>query len=58
LLANKPRFAPPFLRYITPEQRGLVKSLGEVEEEKKGVVRAELHLPQYHQLYVVEPDKL
>ena len=58
LLANSPRLAPPFLRHITPEQRGLVKSLGEVEEEKQGTVRAELHLPQYHQLYVVDPDKL
>jgi hypothetical protein len=58
VLAKTPRLAPPFLRYISPEQRGLVKSLGQVEEEGKGPARAELHLPQYHQLYEVIPDKL
>ena len=58
VLARTPRLAPQFLRFISPEQRGLVKSLGEVEEDGKTPAQAKLYLPQYHQLYEVIPDKL
>jgi hypothetical protein len=59
LLAKQPRLAPPFLRHVKPEERGLVLHLPQLSGESKPDDRKmQIYLPQYHQLYAVDPDKL
>ena len=49
-LAKSWRAAPPFLRAITPEERGQVLQIRDTTMT--------FYPPQYLQLYRVEPDKL
>lgn len=59
ILAKEVRKAPPFLRHISAEQRGLVAELPQLAGERKPDDRkVQFYFPQYHQLYIVEPDKL
>jgi hypothetical protein len=58
VLARSPRLAPAFLRYVSPEERGLVAPLAQLADDGKTSKAASIYLPQYHQLYTVEPDKL
>jgi hypothetical protein len=58
LLAERPRVAPPFLRYITPKDRGLVVEVPQLSGGDANAKGMQIFKPQYHQLYAVEPDKL
>lgn len=59
ILADHPKLAPPFLHYVTPKERGLVQELPQViGNSTPDGPKMELYRPQYHQLYIVEPDKL
>jgi hypothetical protein len=58
LLAEHPRLAPPFLRYISPKERGLVVEVPQFDPKATNEKEAQVFLPQYHQVYAVEPDKL
>jgi hypothetical protein len=50
--------APPYLRFISPEERGLVAPVPQPAGAEAGSAPASLHLPQYHQLYLVQLEKL
>lgn len=58
VLAESPRLAPPFLRYVTPAERGLVHKMGHVKDGKFEETSVQLFEPQYHQIYLVLTDKL
>ncbi len=58
VLAESPRLAPPFLRYVTPAERGLVHTMGRLKDGKFEETSVQLFEPQYHQIYLVLPDKL
>lgn len=59
LLAKRTNQAPSFLRYISPKERGLVAEIPQLAGENAAQEKkVQLYLPQYHQLYIVEPDKL
>lgn len=59
LLAKRTNQAPNFLRYVSPKERGLVAEIPQLAGENAAQEKkVQLYLPQYHQLYIVEPDKL
>ena len=58
VLAESPRQAPPFLRYVTPAERGLVHTMGRLKDGKIEETSVKLFEPQYHQIYLVLPEKL
>jgi hypothetical protein len=57
-LAENFHRAPPFLRYVTPEERGLVLGIGKKKDGKVEETSMKLYEPQLLQLYEVLPDKL
>lgn len=56
-LAENGREAPPYLKYITPEDRGMVLTLKRKQEETPEHP-IQFYLPQMLKLYEVLPDKL
>ncbi len=58
VLAKSWRSAPPFLRYVTPEERGQVRKIQVTEGGKTEDTSMTFYAPQYHQLYEVKADKL
>lgn len=58
LLSESGRFAPPYLHFVTPEERGLVFGVAHKVNGTLVPERTTFHLPQLLKLYEVLPDKL
>jgi hypothetical protein len=58
LLAESPRQAPAYLRLVTPRERGLVVEVSHGTPEDPATPATEFYKPQYHQVFIVEPEKL
>ncbi len=58
LLAQSGRMAPPYLRFVTPEERGLVLGLAKREGGQIVPTTVKFYDPQLLKLYEVLPDKL
>ena len=56
-LAESPRKTPPWLRFVTPKERGLVLTLGRKQGDEVLPTSMEFYVPQFFQLYEVQPDQ-
>ena len=54
-LADSPRKTPPWLRFVTPEERGLVLGIGRREGGTVTATDLKFYVPQFLQLYEVMP---
>ena len=56
-LAESPRKTPPWLRFVTPKERGLVLALGRKQGDEVLPTSMEFYVPQFFQLYEVQPEQ-
>lgn len=54
-LADSPRKTPPWLRFVPPEERGLVLGIGRREGDSITATDLKFYVPQFLQLYEVLP---
>ena len=56
-LAERPRKTPPWLRFITPNERGLVFTMAQKKSDEPLPPPMEFYVPQFLQLYEVQLSK-
>ncbi len=56
-LAESPRKTPPWLRFVTPEERGLVFDISRKQGDEVRPTSMKFYQPQFLQLYEVQPEQ-
>jgi hypothetical protein len=56
-LADSPRKTPPWLRFVPPEERGLVLGIGRREAGTVTATDMKFYVPQFLQIYEVLPEQ-